>query len=397
MLHFKGRQGSSQGFYSVTFILFCVCILLGSCNEQKFRELTEAERSAFGEYVNQMDSTLTGVWFDRMGVSADADSMLSYLNRELPRNGLDKAAFFVPEIERDLEIVHELAFDSVGVSINELLPRLEKNLTKAYIRYATGQRYGFMRPRIFNRMDPKVGNPGTFARVFDYEVAAPDTTEAAKKVADSDRMSYLASSAPNTYIYKALLKEMDKTTDAEKRHQLAVNMERCRWKIDHPEANQRQILVNIPAQQLWAIGGDTVLDMKICCGAVPTKTPLLNSKISYMQVNPEWIIPHNIVKTEVLRHAGDSAYFARNRYSIIDKSSGEKLNVADVGSDALLSGNIRISQKGGVGNSLGRIVFRFPNNFSIYLHDTNNRGAFQRDRRTLSHGCVRGMYSYING
>jgi murein L,D-transpeptidase YcbB/YkuD len=129
--------------------------------------------------------------------------------------------------------------------------------------------------------------------------------------------------------------------------------------------------------------------MKICCGAVPTKTPLLNSKISYMQVNPEWIIPYNIVKTDVLKHAGDSAYFARNRYSIIDKSSGEKLNVADVGSDALLSGNIRISQKGGVGNSLGRIVFRFPNNFSIYLHDTNNRGAFQRDRRTLSHGCVR--------
>ena len=81
-----------------------------------------------------MDSTLTGVWFDRMGVSADADSMLSYLNREFPRNGLDKAAFFVPEIERDLEIVHTLAFDSVGVSINDLLPRLEANLTKAYIR-----------------------------------------------------------------------------------------------------------------------------------------------------------------------------------------------------------------------------------------------------------------------
>ena len=389
MLHLKGKQSSSQGFYSVTFILFCICILLGACNEQKSRELTEAERSAFGEYVNQMDSTLTGVWFDRMGVSADADSMLSYLNRELPRNGLDKAAFFVPEIERDLEIVHTLAFDSVGVSINDLLPRLEANLTKAYIRYVTGQRYGFMRPRIFNRMDPKVGNPGTFARVFDYEVVAPDTTEAAKKVADSDRMSYLASSAPNTYIYKALLKEMDKTTDVDKRHQLAVNMERCRWKIDHPEANQRQILVNIPAQQLWAIGGDTVLDMKICCGAVPTKTPLLNSKISYMQVNPEWVIPQNIVKTDVLKHAGDSAYFARNRYSIINKETGDTLNVAEVGSGDLLSGNLRISQKGGAGNSLGRIVFRFPNNFSIYLHDTNNRGAFQRDRRTLSHGCVR--------
>ena len=357
MLHIKGRQSGSKGFYSVTFILLSVCFLLISCLQNGFRELTEAERSAFGEYVNQMDSTLTGVWFDRMGVSADADSVCAYLSREVPRNGLDTAAFFIPAIAKDLEIVHKLAFDSVGVSINDLLPRLDANLTRAYVRFVTGQRYGFMRPRVFNRMDPKVGNPGTFARVFDYEVAAPDTTEAAKKVKGDDRMSYLIESAPDTYIYKALLKEMDKTTDAEKRHQIAVNMERCRWQIPHPKANQRQILVNIAAQQLWAIGGDTVLDMRICCGSVPTKTPLLNSEISYMQVNPEWIIPYNIVKTEVAHHAGDSAYFARNRYSIINKESGDTLNVADVDSGSLLSGN--------------------------------NRGAFQRERRTLSHGCVR--------
>ena len=356
---------------------------------QGSHELSESERSAFGEYVNQMDSTLTGVWFDRMGVSADADSVCSYLSREVPRNGLDTAAFFIPQIARDLEIVHKLAFDSVGVSINDLLPRLDANLTKAYVRFATGQRYGFMRPRVFNYMDPKVGQPGTFARVFDYDLAAPDTTEAAKKVKENDRVSYLIESAPNTYIYKALLKEMDKTTDAERRLKLAVNMERCRWQIPHPKENVRQILVNIASQHLWALGGDSVLDMRICCGAVPTKTPLLNSAISYMQVNPEWVIPYNIVKTEVVHHAGDSAYFARNRYSIIDKETGDTLNVADVGSGNLLSGNLKVSQKGGAGNSLGRIVFRFPNDFSIYLHDTNNRGAFQRDRRTLSHGCVR--------
>ena len=351
--------------------------------------LSEAERSAFGEYVNQLDSSLTGVWFDRMGVSAYADSVLTYLRREVPRNGLDTTAFFLPEIASDLAIVHQLAFDSVGVSINEVLPRLDAHLTKAYVRYVTGQRYGFMKPRVFNRMDPKIGNPDIFARVFDYDPALPDTTEACKKMKESDRVAYLVSSAPQTYIYKALINEMDKTTDAEKRQQLAVNMERCRWQITHPEANQRQILVNIPSQQLWAVCADSVLDMRICCGAVPTKTPLLHSAISYMQINPEWVIPYNIVKTEVVQHAGDSAYFARNRYSIIDKESTDTLNVSSVDANALLSGRLRISQKGGVGNSLGRIVFRFPNDFSIYLHDTNNHAAFQRERRTLSHGCVR--------
>jgi hypothetical protein len=102
--------------------------------------------------------------------------------------------------------------------------------------------------------------------------------------------------------------------------------------------------------------------------------------------------------SDILKNASDldadrtdlsTADMIKNAYSIIDKNSGETLNVAEVGSGDLLSGNLRISQKGGAGNSLGRIVFRFPNNFSIYLHDTNNRGAFQRDRRTLSHGCVR--------
>ena len=389
MLHIKGRKSSSQGIHPISFGLLSICLVLVSCFGHGNQELSEAERSAFGEYVNQLDSAVTGAWFDRMGVSADADSVLAYLRREVPRNGLDTTAFFVPEIAKDLEIVHQLLFDSVGVSINEVLPRLNAHLSKAYIRYATGQRYGFMKPRVFNHMDPKVGNPGIFARVFDYDPALPDTSVAAKKMTESDRLAFLVSSAPDTYIYKALLCEMDKTTNADKRHQLAVNMERCRWQIEHPKDVKRQILVNIPAQQLWAIGTDRVLDMRICCGAVPTKTPLLHSAISYMQVNPEWVIPQNIVKTEVVHHAGDSAYFARNRYSVIDKESGDTLNVTSVGANALLSGKLRISQKGGVGNSLGRIVFRFPNDFSIYLHDTNNRSAFQRDRRTLSHGCVR--------
>ena len=57
--------------------------------------------------------------------------------------------------------------------------------------------------------------------------------------------------------------------------------------------------------------------------------------------------------------------------------------------EQLKSGRLRVGQKGGAGNSLGRIVFRFPNEYDVYLHDTSNRGAFNSDHRTLSHGCVR--------
>ena len=55
------------------------------------------------------------------------------------------------------------------------------------------------------------------------------------------------------------------------------------------------------------------------------------------------------------------------------------------GSDALP----RIVQEPGPGNALGRVKFLFPNSYSIYLHDTPSKGAFARENRALSHGCVR--------
>ena len=388
MLCAQSRQGCTQGFYSVVVALSITCVLLASCFEGN-RELTEADLSAFGTFVDSLDTSVEGKWFTRMGMSSDADSLLAYLLREVPANGLDVTAFGLSQIADDLDIVHRLSFDSVGVSINEVLPRLDSLLSKAYISYTTGQRYGFVRPsRLFNRMDYKA-NSSEFAKLFDYDIQSPDSKQAEQELLTDHRLAYLYESQPQDHVYLLLKSRLEKTTDKEARRRLAINMERCRWQIQRPSEVGRQIVVNIPSQQLWAICPDSVLNMRICCGAVTNKTPLLNSAISYMQVNPEWIIPHNIIKTDVAHHGGDSAYFARNRYYITDRTTGDTISPTTVTSDELLSGRLRVGQRGGIGNSLGRIVFRFPNNFSIYLHDTNNRGAFNREHRTLSHGCVR--------
>ena len=383
MLHCEGWQGRTQGIRSLIWLLAIASMLLVSCVEGK-RELTEAERSAFGTYVESMDSSLTGKWFDRMGVSPDADALLSYLRSELPSNGLDTTAFSIPQIAEDLQIVHLLAFDSVGVSINELLPRLDSLLTKAYVSYTTGQRYGFIQPGQLMKPD-SLG----YARLFGEKVKVPDTKEAEQKLTSPDRMDYLLASHPQGYVYQALQTQLAKTTDNEERSKIAVNMERCRWQMKHPGENERMVLVNIPSQQLWAVSSDSVLDMRICCGAVATKSPLLHSEIHLMEVNPEWIIPQSIIKKDIARHGGDSSYFARRRYYIVDRRTGKKVNPAEVSSGQMLAGGVRIAQTGGAGNSLGRIVFRFPNDYAVYLHDTSNRGAFNQERRTLSHGCIR--------
>lgn len=52
-------------------------------------------------------------------------------------------------------------------------------------------------------------------------------------------------------------------------------------------------------------------------------------------------------------------------------------------------GKYGVVQRGGKGNSLGRIIFRFDNNFSVYLHDTSSQAVFSREDRDVSHGCIR--------
>lgn len=423
MLYRQSGQGRQKGFHSLVLLLSGACLLLDSCVVGN-REPSEAELSAFGEYVNSIDTLQLAhhldsllktdsvswegdkivkqryadtvsyagksLWSSRMGVVSEADSVLSFLRREVPRHGLDSLAFYIPQIAEDLGIVRHLSFDSLGVSINEVLPRLDYYLSKAFVRYTSGQRYGYVRPdRLLNKMDFK--RTGGYARLLDYEVKVPDYQESLQQLSSegSVRMDYLRASQPSGHLYRVLQEQFEKTTDKEARHRLAVNMERCRWQMKQPEGNGRMVLVNIPALQLWAIGGDSVLDMRIVCGAKGSKTPLLHSEIRYMQVNPEWLIPKNIIDTEVAHHGGDSAYFAKRRYYIVDRSSGDTLHPATVRPDQLKSGRLRVGQKGGVGNSLGRIVFRFPNDFDVYLHDTSNRGAFNSDHRTLSHGCVR--------
>ena len=121
-------------------ILILCLLLLGACKGGG-QDASEDELSAFGAYVHQLDTAkLTAamnsivkgdtarwtadmtvrqrytdipqfeekpVWFSRMGVSEDADSLLAFLRREAPRNGLDTLAFFVPQIAEDLAIVRE--------------------------------------------------------------------------------------------------------------------------------------------------------------------------------------------------------------------------------------------------------------------------------------------------
>ena len=357
---------------------------------------TESDRRV-RDYYSRSDASL--LWIDRAGVDHRADSLLTYL-RKADDIGFSRQAFYVQTIERDMECLQQLRFDSSGSeNINRVAARLEYHLSKACMRYAYGFRYGFINPsRIFNRLDKEEkkddsSNTIRYRRLFDMdmELAPSDYyLTVMQKIACDSIAEYLGTLEPQNALYCQLKDMLKMASSVEQRQRILCNMERARWRLKHPvPVDGKSIIVNIPAYHLYAYGGDSLLDMRIVCGAQKTKTPLLTSEIEWMEVNPQWVIPKSILEKDVVPHAGDSAYFARNRYRIFDRSTNRQMDISEVTRAMLLSGNYRVAQDSGDDNALGRIVFRFKNNFSVFLHYTSSPKVFQRDARSISHGCVR--------
>lgn len=174
---------------------------------------------------------------------------------------------------------------------------------------------------------------------------------------------------------------------------LQANLERARWKRIK-DVGDKYVEVNVAAFLLKAIEPNAKpLVMKVCVGkAGDNQTPLLESDITYVNLNPQWNVPASIAEKEIYWSVKKKPdYLARNRMKLIDKKTGKEVETATLNWDELNPKQLpfRIQQASGSGNSLGRIKFMFNNRFSVYLHDTPTKSAFARKNRAVSHGCVR--------
>ncbi|MCE5331209.1 MAG: L,D-transpeptidase family protein [Bacteroidales bacterium] len=174
-------------------------------------------------------------------------------------------------------------------------------------------------------------------------------------------------------------------------NKIDANLERLRWKPAKPLGN-KYIRVNVADMTLKAFRHDTLaLRMKVCVGKSPkNKTPFLRSNIYEVVLNPTWSIPNNIVIKETSKLAEkDTAYLRRNKIRVF--RNGIEIQPRDI-NWSKISENYQpytLVQDSGNINALGRIKFNFSNKFSVYLHDTNSKSAFNRHNRAISHGCVR--------
>ncbi len=336
------------------------------------------------------------LWITKQGVTPKADSVLAYLEN-IPRMGFDREKFCYSTIKESLAASRALDFGQGKADVNDVLARLEYSLSKAYFRYCIGQRYGFVNPaKLFNSVDVRDSDSirVSYRMLYDVKTKRPDNAFYAEACAalrsPQSAGDFLHNSTPHNNLFRILEKRLADSNDAYERKLVLCNMERSRWNLyDYPQDNNKYVLVNIPSSHLWAIDNKQCLSMRIGYGASDTKTPLITSKIFRMDFNPQWVIPKSIVKKSVVQHAGNSSYFESHNYYIYDRILGKSVDPSSVSDVMLLDKRYRVIQRGGKGNALGRVIFRFDNDCAIFIHDTSNPGVFSKADRSVSHGCVR--------
>lgn len=177
---------------------------------------------------------------------------------------------------------------------------------------------------------------------------------------------------------------------------IELALERFRWlpKIQ----NGPLIMVNIPAFQLRAYHTDKIsekksLTMKVIVGkSKENKSPVFTANMQFLEFSPYWNIPKSITINEILpKLINDPLYLKQHNMEVVTgfHKNETALPYLENSFEHLKSGTLKLRQRPGKGNALGKVKFIFPNNYNVYLHDTPSKHLFRKSKRDLSHGCIR--------
>ncbi len=172
--------------------------------------------------------------------------------------------------------------------------------------------------------------------------------------------------------------------------EIRVNMERARW-VMH-KLKDDFLVVNIAGYNIRRIRHDsTIFYSRVIVGKKYHESPIFIGKLRYIVLNPTWTLTYSIATKETLpKLKKDPGYLLKHNMIIMDRS-GKVLDPYSIDYSKLSRSNFpyTIRQNAGPNNSLGQVKFIFPNQYSVYLHDTPARSLFAQEKRAYSHGCIR--------
>lgn len=187
---------------------------------------------------------------------------------------------------------------------------------------------------------------------------------------------------------KALNLELDEEIEA-----VALSLERWRWMPR--ELGRKHLLINLPDYTVEVRKDEkTLLSMATVVGAVRHATPTFSEELQYIVFNPTWTVPKSIANRELIpKERRKPGYLKSRNFDIMRRDSGHLVKVSydEVTEEDLNADRFPyvLQQRSGENNALGRMKFMMPNQWNIYMHDTQAKDLFTRDDRAYSHGCIR--------
>ena len=172
------------------------------------------------------------------------------------------------------------------------------------------------------------------------------------------------------------------------KQKLLLNLNRARQLPDDLDA--RHLLINLASAELLAMEGEReVYRHKLLIGSseIGKQTPILQSKLNSVVFKPSWLLSPNKAYEYLPKIRRDSTYLKRNGFQIVTRS-GELVDSSSDSLDRVQSGQLFLRQRAGKNNSLGPVLFRFPNFRFIDIYASTRSDQFGYKNRAITSGRI---------
>ena len=195
--------------------------------------------------------------------------------------------------------------------------------------------------------------------------------------------------APDGIAGPATFSEIGRTAE-ERLASVIVALERERW--TNFDLGSRHVLVNLPdfSTKLFEDGA-LIFETRNVIGTPvdEQRTPEFSDVIEHIITNPTWNVPKSITLKEYLPEMQEDP-LAHDYLELVDLDREiVPRSFVDFNEYDEETFPYDLKQMPSITNALGLVKFMFPNQYSIYLHDTPSKPLFDLEVRAFSHGCIR--------
>mgnify|MGYP003740056165 FL=1 len=195
--------------------------------------------------------------------------------------------------------------------------------------------------------------------------------------------------APDGIAGPATFSEIGRTAE-ERLASVIVALERERW--TNFDLGSRHVLVNLPdfSTKLFEDGA-LIFETRNVIGTPvdEQRTPEFSDTIEHIITNPTWNVPKSITLKEYLPEMQEDP-LAHDYLELVDLDREiVPRSFVDFNEYDEETFPYDLKQMPSITNALGLVKFMFPNQYSIYLHDTPSKPLFDLEVRAFSHGCIR--------